>query len=82
MSSERLRSVLKDCRPLVNGLLAVEALRSKVREPLVERNAHQAVVNDPAPLISLHPEIVSEQEPSEDIDRVVTSCEGQHHRDA
>lgn len=64
--------------PLIDGLLALEALSAEVRETLVERDLHHLIVNQPGPALGKHPEVVSEDEASKDVNRVVCTAEDQH----
>jgi hypothetical protein len=59
---------------LIDRFLALEALSSEVREPFVEWNFQHMIVNHPSPSLSKHPEVVTEDVSSKDVDRVVGSA--------
>jgi glutathione peroxidase-family protein len=65
---------LHEGRPLIDRFLTLEALSSKVRETFVEWNFQHMIVNHPGPSLSKHPEVVTEDVPTKDIDRVVGSA--------
>lgn len=69
---------LHESSPLIDRFLALEALSSKVRETFVEWNFQHMIVNYPGPSLSKHPEVVAEDVPSKDIDRVMSSTEDRH----
>jgi hypothetical protein len=69
---------LHESSPLIDRFLALEALSSKVRETFVEWNFQHMIVNYPGPSVSKHPEVVAEDVPSKDIDRVMSSTKDRH----
>lgn len=64
--------------PSVYRGLAVSALRLEIGESLLEGYFHQAVINDPAPTLREHEEVMAEHKPSENINTVMSATENKH----
>lgn len=74
--------ICKALGPSVDGSITLGAIRLEVWESLVERYLHQGIVNNPASVLCEYPEIVPENQTSENVDAVVTATENQHKRES